>query len=62
MKRTITEIFIEVEETVAVRLSEQKNLARAADDDEETICPQCGQVIRKDNEKSIERRETDDKL
>ena len=63
MKRKITEIFIEVEETVAVRLSEQKSQTAVGDTEEEKIvCPQCGQIITKIIEKSIERRETDDKL
>ena len=62
MKRRITEIYIEVEETVAIRLSEQKAQTAASVGEEETICPQCGQTIIKNTEKSLERRETDDKL
>lgn len=62
MKRTITEIYIEVEETVAVRLSEQKTQTAADVDGEKTVCPQCGQTITKNTEKSLERRKTDDKF
>ena len=38
MKRTITEILIEVEETIAIRKQEDK----ALDDTETIICPRCG--------------------
>ena len=62
MKRRITEIYIEVEETVAIRLSEQKAHTIADIDCEATICPQCGQTITKNTEKNLERRESDDKL
>ena len=46
MKRTITEIFIEVEETVAVRQTGKlaaENELRPAN--ESAICPHCGQAI-----------------
>jgi len=49
MKRTRTEIFIEVEETIAVRLSENTSTGRTAhihSDEGQVICPQCGQEIR----------------
>ena len=49
MKRTITEIIVEVEETVAVRVNEK---SAAADEsapsrlkDEHPICPACGQPV-----------------
>lgn len=47
MKRTITEIFIEVEETVAVR---QTGKLVAAENElrpmnETAICPHCGQTM-----------------
>ncbi|HEX8568128.1 MAG TPA: hypothetical protein VF648_20985 [Pyrinomonadaceae bacterium] len=46
MKRTITEIFIEVEETVAVRQTGKlaaENELRPVN--ETAICPHCGQAI-----------------
>ena len=46
MKRTITEIFIEVEETIAVRQTGKlaaENELRPAN--ESAICPHCGQII-----------------
>ncbi|HEX9930055.1 MAG TPA: hypothetical protein VGB02_16095 [Pyrinomonadaceae bacterium] len=46
MKRTITEIFIEVEETVAVRQTGKlaaENELRPTN--ESAICPHCGQAI-----------------
>ena len=46
MKRTVTEIFIEVEETVAVRLHKQNSPAVENDNRETTeemiACPFCG--------------------
>ncbi|MCA1625534.1 MAG: hypothetical protein LC768_14055 [Acidobacteria bacterium] len=48
MKRTITEILVEVEETVAVRLTEKtSNIENKTDQlaDKHTTCPFCGQTI-----------------
>ena len=50
MKRTRTEIFIEVEETIAVRLAENTSTGRTDNNDsepEQGICPQCGQETSK---------------
>ena len=51
MKRTTTEILIEVEETVAVRLTEKtSNTEKNKSDqltDELTTCPVCEQTINK---------------
>lgn len=66
MKRKITEIFIEVEETIELRLSEQSSQTAVGETEEEkTICPQCRQIITniiEKTEKKIERREIDDKF
>ncbi len=47
MKRTITEIFIEVEETIAIRqtakIADAENELRPMN--ETAICPHCGQTI-----------------
>jgi hypothetical protein len=48
MKRTITEIFVEVEETVAVRVTEKtSNVENKTDQlmDNHTACPFCGQPV-----------------
>jgi len=45
MKRTITEILIEVEETIAIR----KRGPESVDDAETVTCPQCGsKIVMKD--------------
>lgn len=48
MKRTITEILIEIEETVAVRQTEKTLVADTAtinNGGETNICPFCGQSV-----------------
>ncbi len=59
MKRTITEIFIEVEETVAIRQTAQAadvaNEAQPAN--EPIVCPSCGQTMP-DN-KNLQQEEKD---
>jgi hypothetical protein len=62
MKRTITEIFIEVEETIAVRQT-----ARIADSENElrpmnetAICPHCGQTIPKNKNLQQEEENKDE--
>jgi len=50
MKRTTTEILIEVEESVAVRLTEKtSNIENTLDQltNGQTSCPFCGQTINK---------------
>lgn len=47
MKRTITEILVEVEETVAVRTSEKHSPEEHETADEILICPHCGKAIHK---------------
>jgi hypothetical protein len=41
MKRTTTEVFIEIEEIVAVRQTEKSERLI----EEETVCPFCGQTL-----------------
>jgi hypothetical protein len=47
MKRTITEIIVEVEETVAVSRSKQNSKAGGNETttNEQTVCPCCGQAL-----------------
>jgi hypothetical protein len=48
MKRTITEIIVEVEETLLVRHTEKTADSTEASPTKETlICPNCGQAIYK---------------
>jgi hypothetical protein len=60
MKRTITEIIVEVEETVAVRVKEQSVNAESESNDlkdEHSTCPLCGQPVGKIIE--VEKGESD---
>ncbi len=61
MKRTITEIIVEVEETMALRLKKQNSPASEIENrettDEPAACPFCGQAlleIKKLNSKNEE--------
>ena len=50
MKRTITEIFVEVEETVAVRMTEKSSDTEIKSEqltNEYSACPFCGRTINK---------------
>ena len=62
MKRTITEIIVEVEETLIVRQTEKNagSAEEASPTEEIIICPHCGQAIYK-SEKS-ENLETGEKI
>jgi hypothetical protein len=57
MKRTITEILIEVEETIAIK----KQKPRSVDDRETVICPHCGRKII-NNDRFSEDQESHDLL
>ena len=60
MKRTVTEIFIEVEETVAVRMTEKSSDEKTELNlltNEHSACPFCGQTMNKIIE--IEKGESD---
>ena len=60
MKRTITEIFIEVEETIAVRQTGKlaaENELRPVN--ETAICPHCGQAIPEN--KNLQQQEEENK-
>lgn len=46
MKQITTEIFIEVEETLVIREIEPKTKAVRDPSDAQTICGNCGQIIR----------------
>ncbi|HEX8734380.1 MAG TPA: hypothetical protein VF721_03605 [Pyrinomonadaceae bacterium] len=60
MKRTVTEIIVEVEETVAVRVKE-KSVSAAGEPndlkDGHSTCPVCGQPLNKIIE--VEKEESD---
>jgi hypothetical protein len=50
MKRTITEIIVEVEETLAVRVKEKSAADESASSrlkDARPVCPVCGQTVDK---------------
>jgi hypothetical protein len=68
MKRTITEIIVEVEETLLVRQTEKNagGTQEASPTEEIMICPHCGEAIYKSekSEKSenLKKLETGEKI